>query len=224
MPGYQVKVETLAIGGDDYTIRSLLDRQQYSDPLGAAELAGISPAAWPLFGQVWPSARILAVAMLSFDIAGKRILEIGSGLALASLVLHRRKGDITASDCHPLAEAFLLENLRLNELPPLKYATGNWLRSDAALGRFDLIIGSDVLYDREQPDVLSGFIDRHSCTEVEVLILDPDRGNRAPFCRKMSALGYAHTETKAACRQETGEAYKGRFLNFRRDCRRQLAA
>jgi hypothetical protein len=33
MPGYQIKQQTLNIGGTDYRIRSLLDLQQYSDPL-----------------------------------------------------------------------------------------------------------------------------------------------------------------------------------------------
>lgn len=216
MPGYQVKVESIAIGDDDFIIRSLLDREQFSDPRGEAAQAGISSAAWPLFGLVWPSARILAGAMADFDIAGKRILEIGSGLALASLVLHRRRGDITASDCHPLAAAFLLENLKLNGLPPLRHATGSWAHPDARLGRFDLIIGSDVLYDRAQPAVLSAFIDRHACAAAEVIIVDPDRGNRVPFCRRMSAYGYACSETKAASRQDSGEPYKGRFLKFRR--------
>ena len=47
MPGYDVKVQHVAVaGGDDLEIRSLLDRQQYADPDGAAELAGISPACW----------------------------------------------------------------------------------------------------------------------------------------------------------------------------------
>jgi hypothetical protein len=50
------------------------------------------------------------------DLEGKRILEVGAGLALASLVVHRRGGDITASDYHPLIPDFLKENLRLN--PP----------------------------------------------------------------------------------------------------------
>lgn len=224
MPGYLVKVENIAVGDDDFTIRSLLDREQFSDPLGEAAAAGISSAAWPLFGLVWPSARILAGAMSAFDIAGKRILEIGAGLALASLVLHRRRGDITASDCHPLAAAFLRENLKLNGLPPLRHATGSWARPDAQLGRFDLIIGSDVLYDREQPAVLAAFIDRHSCAAVEVVIVDPDRGNRVPFCRRMSDYGYACSETRAAPRQNSGEPYKGRFLNFHRGGSLPLAA
>lgn len=216
MPGYQVKLETHVLGVSPFVIRSLLDRQQYADPDGAAHAAGISSASWPLFGMVWPSARMLANAMQTQNLAGKRILEIGCGLALASLVIHRRLGDITASDCHPLTGAFLAENLRLNALPALKYQTGHWGRENPALGRFDLIIASDVLYERDQPDTLSRFIDRHSADAVDVIVLDPDRGNRNGFCRKMAALGYTLDMQRANTEQTTGEPYKGHFLNFRR--------
>jgi len=216
MPGYQVKLETHLLGSSHFEIRSLLNRQQYADPDGAAQAAGISSASWPLFGMVWPSARMLANAMQTQDLAGKRILEIGCGLALASLVIHRRLGDITASDCHPLTGAFLAENARLNALPHLKYQTGHWGRENPELGRFDLIIASDVLYERDQPDTLSRFIDRHSAEEVNVIVLDPDRGNRNGFCRKMVALGYVLDLQRAGVTQTTGEPYKGHFLNFRR--------
>lgn len=213
---YRVKFETLSLGGQDYRIRSLLDRQQFSDPDGAAERAGISSASWPLFGLVWPSARILAGAMQTFDIEGKRILEIGCGLGLASLVLKRRGGNITASDIHPMAAAFLAENLLLNQLAAIRFQTGSWEDADPGLGKFDLIIGSDLLYERDQPDILSRFIDRHSHNRVEVVIVDPDRGNRARFNRGMKGLGYVHDEQRADGQLADGEAYKGRFLNYRR--------
>lgn len=213
---YRVKFETLSLGGQDYRIRSLLDRQQFSDPDGAAERAGISSASWPLFGLVWPSARILAGAMQTFDIGGKRILEIGCGLGLASLVLKRRGGNITASDIHPMAAAFLAENLLLNQLAAIRFQTGNWEDADPGLGKFDLIIGSDLLYERDQPDILSRFIDRHSHSRVEVVIVDPDRGNRARFNRGMKGLGYVHDEQRADSQLVDGAAYKGRFLNYRR--------
>lgn len=216
MPGYQVKQETHLLGNSHFEIRSLLDRQQYADPDGAALAAGISSASWPLFGMVWPSARMLANAMQTQDLAGKRILEIGCGLALASLVIHRRLGDITASDCHPLTEAFLAENVRLNALPRLKYQTGHWGRDNLALGKFDLIIASDVLYERDQPETLSRFIDQHSSDPVNIIVLDPDRGNRNGFCRRMVGLGYVLDLQRAGTRQSTGEAYKGHFLNFSR--------
>ena len=94
-PGYEVQLETLAIaGGGDLEIRSLLDRQQYWDPDGAAARVGISSASWSLFGQVWPSSRLLANLMQSWNPTGQRILETGCGLGLASLVLHRRNCDI----------------------------------------------------------------------------------------------------------------------------------
>lgn len=215
-PGYEVKFESISGTGGDLRLRSLLDRQQFHDPLGEAELAGISSAQWPLFGLLWPSGRVLAQAMFTFELDGKRILEMGCGLGLASLVVHRRGGDITATDCHPLAAAFLLENLRLNGLPPMKYQTGNWSRRNPHLGLFDLIIGSDLLYDREQPEALSQFIDRHSAGAVEVLIADPDRGNQASFKRKMDVLGYSHSEERVWSLPGEGGPYRGRMHNYRR--------
>jgi predicted nicotinamide N-methyase len=213
---YQIKFETVNGCGDKLQLRSLLDRQQYHDPLGEAESEGISSAAWPIFGMLWPSGRVLAHVMLTFEIRGKRILELGCGLALPSLVLHRRGGDVTASDCHPLAASFLLENLSLNDLPPMKYQPGNWSRSNPLLGCFDLIIGSDVLYDREQPQALAEFIDLHAGRDVEVLIVDPNRGNWPGFNRRMTAQGFWHTETPVFSLPGAGGAYKGRVLRYRR--------
>lgn len=220
MPGYQVKHQTVVIGGQGYTIRSLLDNQQYADPKGAALEAGMGASGWPLFGQVWPSARVLALAMHSHAIAGKRILEIGAGLALASLVIHRRAGDVTVTDWHPLTEGFLHQNLLANGLGPLPYQAGNWALDDAdgasGLGHFDLIIGSDLLYERQQPVQLARFIDQHATAVAEIIIVDPDRGNRSAFCREMAALGFGLTMTPANKTLESGEAYKGRFLTFGR--------
>src|SRR5450631_2246961 len=128
MPGYHTKHEQIAVTGvNDLCIRSLLDRQQYADPNGDAERLGISSAAWPLFGLLWPSGALLAARLARRPVrAQERILEGGCGLALASLVGHWHGADATASDCHPLAEGFLLENLRLNDLAPMKYRHGQW--------------------------------------------------------------------------------------------------
>jgi len=217
MPGYEVRFQQIAIaGGANLEIRSLLDRQQYADPLGEAEAAGISPANWPLFGLVWPSARKLADLMQDWELGERRVLEIGCGLGLASLVIHRRLGNITASDCHPLTEAFLQANLLLNQLPAMKYLTGNWSRANPALGVFDLIIGSDVLYERSHPEQLASFIQTHAAPCTEVLIIDPNRGNRSAFNRSMASHGFTLTESFLDTPLDGGIAYKGRLLHFRR--------
>ena len=216
MTGYQVKFESYRLGSSQFEIRSLLNRQQYSDPDGEALAAGISEALWPLFGMIWPSARMLANAMQTQDIAGKRILEVGCGLGLASLVLHRRLGNITASDCHPLAGAFLQENARLNALPVIPYQIGHWSRDNLDLGKFDLLIASDVLYERNQPQDLARFMDQHADLQSEIIVLDPDRGNRNEFCRRMVARGFTVDLKRAGAQQMTGEAYKGHFVTLRR--------
>ena len=81
MPGYTTRLLTIRLGGHDFRIRALSDLQQFADPTGSAHRAGISSSLWSLFGQVWPSGRVLAEAMSRFDIAGKRILELAAAWA-----------------------------------------------------------------------------------------------------------------------------------------------
>ncbi len=216
MPGYTTRLVTLRFGGSDYRIRALSDLQQFADPHGAAERAGISSANWCLFGQVWPAGRVLAQAMSSFDVAGKRILELGCGLGLSSLVLNRRKADITASDHHPLAEEFLTYNAALNGLAPPAYLDLAWTQPQPGLGKFDLIIASDVLYERGHAEQLSLLMSRHAQGEAEVLITDPGRGNSGAFTTAMKKQGYAVDEVRSAFDDGDVPPFRGRLLSYRR--------
>lgn len=216
MPGYDTHIRTLSFGGHDYRIRSLVDVQQFADPDGNAERAGISSAQWSLFGHVWPCSRLLAEQMSVHEVAGKRILEVGCGLGLASLVLRQREADITASDFHPLAEVFLAYNAALNALPSVPYRTLQWTVPNDGLGRFDLIIGSDVLYERGHADALAALLPRHAHPESEVVIADPGRGNSAHFSRALLAQGYVASEQRAALGADDVPPYRGRLLFYRR--------
>ncbi len=216
MPGYTTRQLTVRVGGDDYRLRALSDRQQFADPDGAAARAGISSALWSLFGQPWPAGRVLAEAMSAIEIQGKRIIEIGCGLGLSSLVLRRRGADITASDHHPLAESFLEYNAALNDLPALVYRDLPWAVPDATLGRFDLIIGSDILYERDHATLLSQLMQRHARADAEVVITDPGRGNSGPFTRAMAAQGYAVSEQRSRFDESDVAPFRGRLLRYRR--------
>jgi predicted nicotinamide N-methyase len=213
-----LKHENVAVtGAADLVIRGLLDRRQFSDPFGQGASMGIGSAAWPMFGQIWPSERVLANLMAARPVTQARILELGCGLALASLVSSRRGANITATDWHPLTGVFLRENLRLNSMTCLPYVNAPWQRVNLSLGRFDLVIASDVLYERDDAGVLSHFIQRHARANAEVLIVDPNRGNRPAFNRRMHDLGFALTDTRADYVQVDGAKYKGRVLRFTRE-------
>lgn len=239
MPAYLTKQEFIPIAGAaGLTIRSLLDRNQFDDPLGDAAHVGISSATWSLFGLNWPSGMQLAARMAARTLrTGERILEIGCGLALPSLVGHRKGCNVTASDCHPLVAEFLLENIRLNGLMPLPYQFGQWGETatspngsiltapagvqersfmlPAVVGHFDLIIGSDILYERDTSGSLAGFIAKHAAPGAEVWIVDPDRSNRAAFNQRMAAQGYQLQEERLDAPASVGAAaYKGRLLVY----------
>lgn len=216
MPGYTTREHNVRIGAQSYRIRALSDLQQFADPDHQAERAGISSAQWSLFGQLWPSGQVLAEAMDGHDVAGKRILELGCGLGLASLVLQRRGARIVASDHHPLAESFLAYNSALNGLPSVVYRELRWDVPHTTLGVFDLVIGSDILYETGHAAQLAMLVGRHTHANSEVLITDPGRGNSAPFTRAMAALDFVVTEQRCRMNDRDVEPFRGRLLRYRR--------
>ncbi|MBJ7467330.1 MAG: hypothetical protein JHD06_00875 [Rhodoferax sp.] len=84
-------------------------------------------------------------------------------------------------------------------------------------GRFDLIMGSDILYERDEAGTLPAFIEEHAAHTCEVWVVDPNRGNRAHFHRHMGALGFVLKEYALALAATSGlAAYKGRMLSYQR--------
>jgi len=232
-PGYLTKQESIAVlGVDDLLIRSLLDKNQFHDPLDEALNLGISSATWPLFGLLWPSGQRMAERMALRPVTHERILEIGCGLGLSSLIAHRRGANVTASDCHPLTHAFLDENTRLNGLPPMAYRHGLWgtaalredgmpvltsAQDDGVTGLFDLIVGSDILYERDDEGTLASFINTHAALVSEIWVVDPNRGNRAAFHKHMARVGFVmHELILDQAAHDDEAAYKGRMLTYTR--------
>ncbi|WP_027362917.1 class I SAM-dependent methyltransferase [Desulfospira joergensenii] len=216
MPPLRIRYQTLEIGHVDIHIRTLWDHLQYEDAEGVAENLGISSAAWPFFGVVWPSGEVLAHCMLDYEIEGKRILEVGCGIGLASLVLNHRLADITATDYHPEVGGFLEKNVILNKGEKIPFVRAGWDDGENELGIFDLIIGSDLLYESGHVDILSGFIDLHARQQCDVVIVDPGRGLHARFSKKMKGLGYSHSRSKPPATEYLEKPFKGWVLSYSR--------
>lgn len=216
MTPLRIRYQTLEFACADIHLRTLRDLQQFGEDEGRAERVGVPLSSWPLFGVVWESSEVLAHLMGSYDVAGKRILEVGCGIGLASLVLNSRRANVTATDYHPEAEQFLAENVRLNGGPEIPFVRTGWADRRSALGTFDLVIGSDLLYEPDHVDLLSAFIDQHAERSCEVLIVDPGRGWQTRFSRRMEHLGYASSFSKPDRTDYLLNPFNGRILRYHR--------
>ena len=216
MTSLRIRYQTIEFDDVDIHVRTLRDNQQYRDDDGIAEKLGISSATWPLFGIIWDSSLVLSHFIFDFNVTGKRILEVGCGIGLASLLLNYRLADITATDYHPEVENFLLENIKLNNGKNIPFVRTGWEDKESDLGKFDLIIGSDLLYERNHAELLSGFINQHAKDVCEVILVDPGRGNLARFSKKMVKLGYLHTQRKPDTTNYLIKPFRGRILSYNR--------
>lgn len=216
MPGYETRKLDVQVGAFHCRIRALSDHMQYADESGSAQRAGICSASWSLFGQLWPASRVLAKAVKHMNITNRRILELGCGLGLPSLLLQSRGANITASDHHPLSQPFLDYNATLNKLPPIPYLDLPWVGDSADVGHFDLIVGSDVLYERDHAGMLANQIQRLAAPVAKILITCPGRGYGNLLSRLLKEAGFELTENRMAFNEGEKAPFKGRLLTYRR--------
>ena len=208
--------QTVELGDIDIHLCTLRDRQQFHDPEDIAKNLGISSATWPLFGVVWPSSLVLAHFIAEYQTESRRILEIGCGMALTSLFLNKQHADITATDYHPEVGKFLIRNTLLNEGRPIAYEQTDWAARQDNLGLFDLIIGSDLLYEEQHVELLANFLEDHAKPTCEIILVDPGRGRKNKLSAKMIEFGFSSCHLKPAHTDYLSEKFKGHILKFER--------
>ena len=209
------RYQTIEIGKHDIHFRSLRDRRQYEDDLGEAEMIGISSASWPIAGVVWQSEEVLAQLMADYSIADKRILEVGCGIGLASLLLNERNADVSATDIHPSCGDNLQHNTQLNNGKHIPFLRTAWEDApDRHFGRFDLIIGSDLLYETQHARFLAQFIQRLSKPRCEVLLIDANRGHFGKFKFRMQQLGFDCSQLDGILPVTDPGKYQGKIYRF----------
>jgi predicted nicotinamide N-methyase len=163
--------ETIAVGGEPI---SLL-RPRDSDEL-LAEEAFDHEELLPYWAEMWPSSVALAKAIGSRALRGARTLELGCGLGLASIAAARAGGRVLATDWSAEAIRFTEENAIRNGVE-LETMVVDWSAPGAIVARapWQLVIGSDVLYEQRNVDQMLDLLPRLVDQTGEVWIADPGR-------------------------------------------------
>ena len=141
--------------------------------------AGRSAPYWAL---PWPSGIALARRVAGQPLPGARVLELGCGLAVPSIAAARAGAEVLAVDVAPEAAVYAAHNLALNEVLG-ETAAVDWRDADALAerGPWDLVLGADLLYLRDNVESLLRVLPRLLAPGGEVLIADPGRSGAAEF-------------------------------------------
>lgn len=146
-----------------------LDRQEKSTGRRLAEEPHL-----PYWAELWDSAAGVAQRLVQLPIScATRVLDLGCGMGLAGAVAAAMGARVLLADREPTA----LLLARLNTLAFARCARTRRLdwRRDRLRERFDLILGSDILYERSQWDALAAFWTEHVTAQGRVLLGEPGR-------------------------------------------------
>jgi len=153
----------------------------------------------PYWATPWPSGALLAGALAEDPPApGMRVLELGCGLALPSIVAARAGARVLATDGHSDAVAFAAHAMALNDVDG-EVAVADWAGDGDALaarGPWDLVLGADVLYLKANVDAALRLLPRLVAPDGEILLADPRRAGTRDLLAAARATFSVRTRRK----------------------------
>lgn len=184
--------EEVQAGGEELTLVRPRDWEELRHQLGAEGRSA------PYWAHSWPSGLALGDALDGRSLAGARVLEIGCGLAVPSLVAGRRGASVLATDGAPEAVAFAAHAFALNEVVG-ELAVADWRAADALLegAPWDLVLAADVLYLPENVDALVRVLPELIGPEGEALVADPQRAGGRNFAAAAKRIFRVETRRDA---------------------------
>src|SRR3954451_21275429 len=146
----------------------------------------------PYWADLWPSARILADELTVMRLAGQRVLELGCGLGLVAIGATFAGAEVTATDYYEDALEFAALNVAEATGRTIATRMVNWVEMPRDLGRFDIVLASDVLYEHRYASLVANAIAATLVRGGEAIVADPGRIALQEFLDECDALGLTH--------------------------------
>lgn len=147
----------------------------------------------PYWADIWPSSRALAEHLIRESGAGRRLLELGCGVGLVSAAAASVGFEVVASDYYSAALEFTQANSLRNGLPPPQTRNVDWRRFPEELSNFDVVVGSDVLYEPAYSALVPEALAKSLAPGGTAWMTDPMRRSAAPFADECRARGLKAT-------------------------------
>jgi predicted nicotinamide N-methyase len=172
--GFTVATEEVTVGAGPAARAFLLHKPQNADHL-ITESDYVVDERLPYWADLWPSARVLANALLQETGASRRLLELGCGLGLDTVAAMAAGFTVTATDYYEQAIHMTRANAarNLGHEPAVRMV--NWRHWPDDLGQFDVVIAADVLYEKEYATLVAQCLARSLTPTGEAIIADPGR-------------------------------------------------
>jgi len=180
--------QIVRVGGMEIGIRVPPDFDALLDE--AAQRTPDDVDAIPYYASLWPSACALADELWERrdTLSSRRVLELGCGLGLPSIVAAKLGADVMATDFHPDAGAWCRTNATANHVA-LTFLSCDW-NTPPAWPPFDIVLGSDLIYERRHIPALATCIGTLCAASGLALIADPGRDGLPSFAAAMQADGW----------------------------------
>jgi predicted nicotinamide N-methyase len=183
--------ETIALRGADLEILRPRDSEALLDEHAFEEEEFL-----PYWAELWPSGVALARALDGRALRGARVVELGCGLGLPSIVAAQAGGHVLATDWSRAALELLEVNAQRNGATVETMAV-DWARPEALLARgpFALVLAADVLYERRNVPMLLDLLPRLVADGGEIWLADPGRATAESFFELADAEGWRRRST-----------------------------
>ncbi len=157
--------------------------------------------AWqPYWGKVWPSSLGMGQTLAVENLTGKAIVDLGCGLGVPGCVAAAVGGRVWFVDNAIPA----LDFVRWNSWPwrdRVEVLNFDWRRDAQLPLQFDMILGSDILYAREDVPYLDRFFRRHLAPGGQILLSEPCRLMTLDILPQVRALGWSVTSSSQLVEQ-----------------------